>query len=129
MRPPLKAVRLRNLPPSRLSRHHHIRETLVKIAFGSARRNSGPICLWMEHGGGFAQTRDTEIRCFGGDRATTGTENPPKLTVTARRLDSPATPLVTDEHANAGWTSDRDHPFIVTGIDIPTVGCWQITGD
>ena len=57
------------------------------------------------------------------------TENPPKLTVTARRLDSPATPLVTDEHANAGWTSDRDHPFIVTGIDIPTVGCWQITGD
>lgn len=56
-------------------------------------------------------------------------ENPPKLTVTARRLDSPAPRLVTDEHANAGWTSDRDHPFIVTGIDIPTAGCWQITGD
>jgi hypothetical protein len=55
-------------------------------------------------------------------------ENPPKLTVTGKRLDSPAPPLGTDEHANAGWTGDSNHPFIVVGIDIPTLGCWKITG-
>ena len=54
------------------------------------------------------------------------TENPPKLTVTGRRLDSPAPPLAS-EHANAGW-GDRDHPFMVVGIDLPTLGCWEITG-
>jgi hypothetical protein len=52
----------------------------------------------------------------------------PMLKVTGKRLDSPAPPLGTDEHANAGWTDDPDHPFIVVGIDIPTLGCWKITG-
>ena len=55
-------------------------------------------------------------------------ENPPGLTVTGERLDAPAAPLATDEHANAGWTNDRDHAFMVAGIFIPTVGCWKITG-
>lgn len=52
----------------------------------------------------------------------------PPLKVTGKRLDSPAPPLATDEHANGSWTDDRDHPFIVSGIDIPTLGCWKITG-
>jgi hypothetical protein len=52
----------------------------------------------------------------------------PPLKVTGKRLDSPAPPLATDEHANGSWTDDRDHPFIVVGIDIPTLGCWKITG-
>jgi hypothetical protein len=52
----------------------------------------------------------------------------PMLKVTGKRLDSPAPPLGTDEHANAGWGDDPDHPFIVVGIDIPTLGCWKITG-
>ena len=56
-------------------------------------------------------------------------ENPPNLTVTGKRLDAPAPPLATDEHANAGWTSDQNHAFMVAGIFIPTLGCWQITGD
>jgi len=55
-------------------------------------------------------------------------ENPPKLTVTGRRFDSPAPPLETDEHANSGWTDDRGHAFMVVGIFIPTLGCWKITG-
>ena len=55
------------------------------------------------------------------------TENPPKLKVTGRRLDSQAPPFEAD-NANAGWTDDRDHPFIVVGVDIPTLGCWKITG-
>ena len=57
------------------------------------------------------------------------TENAPNLTVTGRRLDAPAPPLATDEHANAGWTNDQNHAFMVAGIFIPTPGCWQITGD
>ena len=57
------------------------------------------------------------------------TENPPKLTITGMRLDGPAPPLATDEHANNGWTNDSDHPFIVAGIFIPTLGCWKITGE
>jgi hypothetical protein len=52
----------------------------------------------------------------------------PMLKVTGKRLDSPAPPLVTDGHANAGWTGDSNHSFIVSGIDIPTLGCWKITG-
>jgi len=56
------------------------------------------------------------------------TENPPELTITGTRLDSPAPPVTTDEHANAGWTNDREHPFMVAGIFIPTLGCWKITG-
>jgi hypothetical protein len=54
------------------------------------------------------------------------TENPPKLKVTGRRLDSKAPPLEAD-NANAGWTDDQAHPFMVVGIDIPTVGCLKIT--
>ena len=57
------------------------------------------------------------------------TDNPPNLSVTGRRLDAPAPPLATDEHANAGWTSDQNHAFMLAGIFIPTPGCWQITGD
>jgi hypothetical protein len=44
------------------------------------------------------------------------------------RLDASAPALETDEHANAGWTNDSQHPFLVTGIDIPTLGYWKITG-
>jgi hypothetical protein len=55
-------------------------------------------------------------------------ENPPELTITGKRLDGSAPPLSTDPHANAGWTNDRDHAFIVAGIFIPTLGCWKITG-
>jgi hypothetical protein len=52
----------------------------------------------------------------------------PKLKVTGERLDAAAPPLQSDEQANAGWKDDSKHPFIVAGIDIPTLGCWKITG-
>ncbi len=54
------------------------------------------------------------------------TEPQPKLTVTGRRLDSPAPPLAADQ-ANNGWVQ-QDQPFIVVGINFPTLGCWEITG-
>lgn len=55
-------------------------------------------------------------------------ENPPNLTISGKRLDGPAPPLSADPHANAGWTGDRYHAFIVDGIFVPTLGCWEITG-
>jgi len=57
------------------------------------------------------------------------TENQPNLSVTGKRLDAPAPPLATDEHVNNGWTDDSHHPFMVAGIFIPTLGCWEITED
>jgi hypothetical protein len=53
------------------------------------------------------------------------TERQPQLTLTGKRLDSPAPPLLSDD-ANNGWTR-RDQPFMVTSINFPTLGCWEIT--
>lgn len=55
-------------------------------------------------------------------------EHPPHLTVTGRRLDGTAPPLGADE-ANAGWQADKEHAFMVVGINFPTLGCWKVTGD
>jgi hypothetical protein len=50
----------------------------------------------------------------------------PNLTVRGRRLDSPAPPLHTDGKGIGSWT--KDDQFIMTGINLPTAGCWEITG-
>jgi hypothetical protein len=52
----------------------------------------------------------------------------PRLTMTGRRLDASAPPLEADE-ANAGWQQDQEHPFMVTGVNFPTLGCWELTAD
>jgi hypothetical protein len=52
------------------------------------------------------------------------TKPQPNLNVTGKRLDATATPLQSDEHANGGWT--KDDQFIVTGINFPTTGCWEV---
>ncbi len=52
-------------------------------------------------------------------------ENPPQLRVSGRRLDAPAAPFYVD-HADPAFVKN---PAMLTGIDIPTVGCWEITGD
>src|ERR1700686_3626009 len=49
----------------------------------------------------------------------------PALTITGRRLDGRAPPLASDQ-ANAGW-QNPDQPFMLTGINLPTLGCWRIT--
>jgi hypothetical protein len=58
---------------------------------------------------------------------TLRSELPPQLMVTGRRLDASAPPLQAD-NANAGW-QDKQRPFIVTGVNFPTLGCWEVTGD
>jgi hypothetical protein len=50
----------------------------------------------------------------------------PNLTVTGKRIDGRAGPLQSDGKGNGSWT--KDDQFIMTGINFPTLGCWEITG-
>jgi hypothetical protein len=50
----------------------------------------------------------------------------PNLKVSGRRIDAAAEPLQSDERANGSWT--KNDQFIMTGINFPTTGCWEITG-
>jgi hypothetical protein len=55
------------------------------------------------------------------------TEEPePALTVTGERLDAVAPPLNVSKATNA-YASDIGSAMLV-GIDLPTLGCWKITG-
>lgn len=54
------------------------------------------------------------------------TESQPKLTVTGTRLDSSVPPLLLADRASNGWQR-QDQPFMVVGINLPTLGCWKIT--
>jgi hypothetical protein len=48
------------------------------------------------------------------------------LKVTGRRLDGEAPPLVVDKVTNALFVPNA---AILSGVYIPTPGCWEITGD
>ncbi|HEV2491718.1 MAG TPA: hypothetical protein VG204_01455 [Terriglobia bacterium] len=50
----------------------------------------------------------------------------PELKVTGRRLDGPAPPFVIPRATN-GYKGDLKS-FMLVGADIPTYGCWEITG-
>jgi hypothetical protein len=52
-------------------------------------------------------------------------EQKPHLTVTGRRLDAAAAPLVASSATNA--SADFGDAMLV-GVDLPTLGCWEITG-
>ena len=54
---------------------------------------------------------------------------PSKLVITGRRLDSTAPPLASQSNASGMGTGMDGRAFIMSGLDIPTLGCWQITGD
>jgi hypothetical protein len=56
-----------------------------------------------------------------------GQEPEPMLTVTGERLDAPAPPLHVSEATNAS-ASDIGSAMLV-GVDLPTLGCWKITGN
>jgi hypothetical protein len=49
---------------------------------------------------------------------------PGKLRITGRRLDGPAPPA--RAHVPDGY---GDHGFQASGVDFPTEGCWQVTGE
>jgi hypothetical protein len=48
------------------------------------------------------------------------------LKVTGRRLDGDAPPLVVDRATNA---LGKVHDSMLTGVYMPTPGCWEITGE
>jgi hypothetical protein len=53
----------------------------------------------------------------------------PKLIVTGKRLDGDA-PSIAEAHASAVFVTDKPGympPGMMTGIDLPTAGCWEIT--
>ncbi len=50
----------------------------------------------------------------------------PQLTITGRRLDGSAAPLIFDS-ANGSRTGDLGN-FIMSAVNFPTAGCWEITG-
>ena len=49
-----------------------------------------------------------------------------KLIVSGKRIDALAQPLQTDGPGTGSWKADDQ--FLVTGINFPTIGCWEITG-
>lgn len=51
----------------------------------------------------------------------------PELTVTGKRLDGEAPPLIASRATNA-YASDIGSAMLV-GVDVPTLGCWEITGE
>jgi hypothetical protein len=55
------------------------------------------------------------------------TEPQPDLKVTGRRLDGPAPALVTFDHATNAIMGSMGS--MLTGVYVPTPGCWEITGD
>lgn len=50
-----------------------------------------------------------------------------QLTVTGKRLDGPAPSFTSSFDSNA-FRRDDDNAWIITMINIPTFGCWEITG-
>ena len=53
-------------------------------------------------------------------------ESEPKLIITGKRLDGDA-PTIAVAHANAVFIPSREGAGMMTLIDIPKAGCWEIT--
>ena len=49
--------------------------------------------------------------------------DPKDISITGRRLGGPSRPM--DSGANGAW---HDDDFIMSGVDFPTAGCWEVTG-
>jgi hypothetical protein len=68
----------------------------------------------------------TEKTFWGSINFDWATEYPPKLKVTGRRLDGPAPPLLTMTPTNA---FPGPAAAMLTGVYVPTRGCWEITAE
>jgi hypothetical protein len=77
---------------------------------------------------------DAKLPYFSEDFSFGKSEADPRLAVVARRLDS-LEPLVWADWANGaspsfgpgGGPHPNDHGFMVTSLQIPTAGCWEIS--
>jgi hypothetical protein len=54
-----------------------------------------------------------------------------KFKITGKRLDSPAPPLLSDSGVSEGVFEHgivNGPPFIMSGVNFPTLGCWEVIG-
>jgi hypothetical protein len=56
------------------------------------------------------------------------TDHRPDLTLTIRSLDSAVPPVTSFGATNAHNPDDIEHAML-TGVQLPTRGCWEITGE
>jgi hypothetical protein len=60
--------------------------------------------------------------------------SPTRFRISGKRLDAPAPPLLSDRTANLSREIDPANgklvnpAFIMSGVNFPTVGCWEVTG-
>ena len=84
---------------------------------------------WRPHGPGHEQDLTAKI-FWGRTSYNWRTEPIPKLRVTGKRLDGAAPPLVTPQGpATNVIGDDTGRGFMLTGVWLPTSGCWEITGN
>jgi hypothetical protein len=91
----------------------------------TALRNSGT-WTWRPHKPGHEHKVQplTEKTFWGSVNFNWRTEWPVTLKVTGRRLDGPAPPLLTTRSTNA---FPGPGAAMLTGVYVPTAGCWEIT--
>lgn len=83
---------------------------------------------WAPHGPGHEQDLTAKIFWFREDYDWR-TEPVPKLRVTGKRLDGPASQLVTPQGPATNVIIDSWRGAMLTGVWVPVPGCWEITGD
>jgi hypothetical protein len=84
---------------------------------------------WTPHGPGHEQDLTAKI-FWGRIGYNWRTEPVPKLRVSGKRLDGPSAPLVNPQGpATNVIGDDTGRGFMLTGVWIPTPGCWEITGN
>ncbi|HUD68027.1 MAG TPA: hypothetical protein VMQ17_25825 [Candidatus Sulfotelmatobacter sp.] len=83
---------------------------------------------WRPHGPGHELDLTTKIFWYRVGYSWR-TEPIPKLRVTGRRLDGPAPALTTPQQPATNVIMDSDKGAMLTGVYVPTPGCWEITGD
>jgi len=90
--------------------------------------NEPMVWEWRPHGPGHEVDLTAKIFWY---RVGYGwrTEPIPKLRVTGRRLDGPAPALTTPQQPATNVILDSDRGAMLTGVYVPTPGCWEITGD
>ncbi|MEZ4515799.1 MAG: hypothetical protein R3C44_02805 [Chloroflexota bacterium] len=117
-----------NLQPKSLFPRIPFLRSLVPVSSGTVHLNYGQVCNWtavgippLSEGSGYGQKV-----VFWDEEYDWITNQQPELTLTGRRLDGKA-PRVEVDHATNGYTPEFG-PFMLTGVEIPTTGCWEITG-
>lgn len=80
---------------------------------------------WLPGDGTWPGRRDKSFWWRGG--YDWRTEQQPPLTLTGQRLDAPAPPFADPGPATNGYHDDLG-AFMLTMVDLPTPGCWEMVG-